>query len=359
MTQPLNQAPTTDANQTAPRRPVAALAMAPELPARLFDRAQLQRLADLVDLREPVLDLNTPGLQSPGANPLTPEQQQNLAQVEVLVACWGAPRLDAELLAQMPELRAMIYAAGSIREVMTRQAYQRGITISSGADINALPVAEYVLGCILLAGKRVFALDQEYRQTGQLRPPSALRPGWGNYGNTVGIISASRIGRRVIELLGPFDIEVLLWDPTDIEPIEGVRQVGLDELLTSSDIVSIHAPSLPQTRGLIGRRELSLMGDGTTLINTSRGALLDQDALLAELEQQRIHAIIDVTEPDPLPSGHPLFSAPNLVLTPHIAGTDGNELGRMGAAAIDEVERFTRGEPFVRGIEQSAFDRMA
>ena len=156
-------------------------------------------------------------------------------------------------------------------------------------------------------------------------------------------------------------MDVLVWDPTlgEDEVIEGARRVELDELLSTSDVVSVHAPAIPETDGLIGRSELALLPSGATIINTARGSVIDQQALLDELYARRIHAVIDVTDPDVLPPGHPLFAAPNLVLTPHIAGSQGVELYRLGDAAIIETERFARGEPFLHDVAQPAFARLA
>lgn len=325
------------------RRPRAALAMTPDLPELLFGADYAARFAPTVELLGPLEDV-------------TPGQWE---QIEVLIGCWGAPELDADLLSRMPQLRGMVYAAGSVRGIMTSEAYERGVRISSGADANAVPVAEFTLAAILLAGKRAFAIDEEYRRTQQYRPASTAHERWGNFGTRVGIISASRIGRRVIELLAPFDVEVLVWDPTLQHDIDGATRVGLDELLSTSDVVSLHAPSLPETRGMLGERELALLPDGATLINTARGALIDQDALVRELNARRIHAVIDVTEPDVLPAGHPLFAAPNLTLTPHIAGSQGSELRRLGDAAFDELQRFTRGEAFRHDVSETQFALLA
>ena len=152
------------------------------------------------------------------------------------------------------------------------------------------PVAEYTLAAILFANKRVFQLNQFYRQHKENRAPwTREAPEVGNYHKTVGIVGASHVGRLVIDYLKPFDLRVLLYDPyvTPLAARElGANKVGLSELLSGSDVVSLHAPLLKDTQHMIGARELSLMRDHSTLINTARGGLLDQDALLAELGQR-------------------------------------------------------------------------
>jgi phosphoglycerate dehydrogenase-like enzyme len=324
---------------TTSHRPQATLAMDPHLVNNLFTPEALAHLKILVHLQDGVISES-----STAGNDLT--------ATEILIGGWGCPVLDAELLGRMPLLSTVVYTAGTIKGFATDDLFARGVSVSSGADTNALPVAEYTLATILLAGKRVFEIDAEYRATGNYRPIAANPRQWGNYGLTVGIVSASRIGRRVIELLAPFDINVLLYDP--IHTIPGVESVDFDYLLANSDVVSLHAPELPETRHMMDARALSLMPDGATLINTARGSLVDEEALLAELGALRLHAVVDVTDPDVLPAGSPWFTTPNLTLTPHIAGSQGNEMFRLGDAAVREVERVLAGLPLKHLVQQGA-----
>jgi phosphoglycerate dehydrogenase-like enzyme len=114
--------------------------------------------------------------------------------------------------------------------------------------------------------------------------------------------------------------------------------------MATSDVVSVHAPELPETRHLVSAERLAAMRPGAVLINTARGSLVDTQALVEQLEAGRISAVLDVTDPEPLPPGHPLLSLPNAFVTPHVAGAQGTELRRLTDLAIDEVERFTRAE---------------
>jgi phosphoglycerate dehydrogenase-like enzyme len=268
-----------------------------------------------------------------------------LEDAEVLVTGWGAPRLDEELLAQVPRLRAVVHTAGTVKSFVTPAVWERGIQVSSAATSNARPVAEYTLAMILLAGKRVLdaaAMYDRHRSFSGWSLPSPL----GNNGLVLGIVGASRTGRQVLRLLEPFDIEVLLYDPwvdaADARAL-GTTAVSLDELLGRSDVVSLHAPALPETYRMIGRRELALMQDASTLVNTARGQLVDTGALTREVTDGRLRAVLDVTDPEPLPEDHPLFGAPGVLLTPHVAGSLGNELRRLGMSAVGEVERLAAG----------------
>jgi phosphoglycerate dehydrogenase-like enzyme len=135
--------------------------------------------------------------------------------------------------------------------------------------------------------------------------------------------------------------------------------VPLDDLMAAADVVTVHAPSLPSTRHLLDARRLALMRDGATLVNTARGALVDHAALIAELRTGRLSAVLDVTEPEPLPPDSPLFDLPNVVLTPHIAGALGTEVRRLGDAAVAEVARYAAGEPFAHPLTAADLDRVA
>lgn len=272
----------------------------------------------------------------------------DLADVEVLLTGWGCPPLDESVLDRATNLRAVIHTAGSVKHHVTQACWDRGIVVSSAVEENALPVAEYTLGAILFSQKRVLEVSHAYKAIRGHVAWAAAYPSMGNYRRTVGIVGASRIGRRVIELLRPFDIDVVLADPT-IDKGQalglGATLVELDALMATSDTVSLHAPSLPETAGLIDRGRLALMQDGAVLINTARGALVDEAALTDELVSGRLHAVIDVTEADVLAADSPLWDLPNVLLTPHMAGSMGAELARLGDHALDELERWVAGEP--------------
>lgn len=284
-----------------------------------------------------------------------------LASTEFLITGWGCQPITEAVLDAAPRLRAILHTAGSVKSLLSPGCWERGLAITSAAAANAVPVAEYTLAAILLAGKNVFRLRDQYHATRHFTL-AEVQPGVGNYGRTVGLIGASRIGRRVIELLRPFDLEVCLFDPyVDAATAAelGVRLVDLDTLLRTCDVVSVHAPANPQTDRLIGPEQLALMRDGATLINTARGSLVDTDALIRHLAAGRLYAVLDVTDPEPLPADSPLWELPNTFLTPHIAGSHGNELARMGDCVIDELERFLDGRPFAYAIAASDLDRVA
>ncbi|MFJ6181976.1 hydroxyacid dehydrogenase [Streptomyces sp. NPDC092295] len=326
-------------------RPRAALAMKPDAAAAVLGPETLAALGAVCELTPPpVLDDFT-----------TDRARATLADVEILVTGWGCPPLDQAVLDLAPRLRAVAHTAGTIRGHITEACWERGIEVSSAAAANALPVAEYTVAMILLSGKRALERARDYRGARDRDDWLGMDGAVGNYGRTVGILSASLIGRRVIELLRPYDFRVLLHDPyvSDEEAAAlGVRPVGLGELFAHSDTVSVHTPLLPATRGLVSRELLTSMRPDGVLINTARGAVVDQDALTDVLGEKLIRAVLDVTEPETLPPDHPLWTCENALITPHLAGSQGNETRRLADLAVGEVERWAAGDGFAHPVRR-------
>ncbi|MRG59224.1 hydroxyacid dehydrogenase [Agromyces sp. CFH 90414] len=334
-------------------RPRGLVVMGPTHFGDLFDGPRLDRLRALADLRGP--------LPARGFDEVAVRDE--LAQAEVLITGWGSPPVTADVLGAAPRLRAVFHAGGSVKRHIDAAGWARGLVVTSAATANATPVAEFALATILLEGKRTWRYIQGYRahrdgDDGWRRgiPPAI------NLGGTVGLVGLSRVGRRVAELLRPFDLTVLVADPTvaDVEAAAlDARLVPLDDLLREADIVSLHAPELPETRGLLDRRRLGLLRDGSVLINTARGALIDHDALVDACRSGRIRAVLDVTDPEPLPASSPLYDLPSVQLTPHIAGAMHGETHRLADSTLDDLERFTQGLPLRWAVDSVALDLLA
>jgi phosphoglycerate dehydrogenase-like enzyme len=274
-----------------------------------------------------------------------------LAEAEVIFSGWGAPRMDEEFLAAAPKLRAVFYGAGSIRSFTTDAFWARGIAVSSAYAMNAVPVAEYTLAAILFSLKRGWHFCLETRRRGAYPPRSAVP---GAYGSTVGLVSLGMIGRLVRERLRPFDVDVIAFDPF-VTPEQAtaldVEMVSLEEVFRRSDVVSLHTPWLKETEDMVRREHFAAMRAGATFINTARGAVVREADLIAVMaEREDLTAVLDVTWPEPPVPGSPLYSLPNVVLTPHIAGSMNRECRRMGRCMIDEFDRWARGEPTKWGI---------
>lgn len=281
-----------------------------------------------------------------------------LARAEVLVTGWGAAPI-APHASRLPALRAVVHTAGTVKHLVTPELMRDGVAVSTATAVNAQPVAEFATAAIVFALKRVPAAMDHYRRTKLKRVGDDFPTAIGAHGATVGLIGASRVARAMKPWLELLEVDVLISDPyLDAAGAAalGWEQVELDELLRRSDVVSLHAPSTPETAGMIGAEQLAAMKDGATFINTARGALLDHDALAREAASGRLDAMLDVTHPEPLPADHPLWNLPNVWITPHIAGSSGNEVRRLGDSAIDEVERFVAGAPFERPVELATWE---
>jgi phosphoglycerate dehydrogenase-like enzyme len=326
------------------RKPKALLLMNRGTLDDQFDVSRLERLAQLVELETPAW---TESLDEAGLT-------ARLSEVEILITSWGVPRLDASRLDRMPRLRAVFHCAGSVRSFVSEDLWNRGILVTNGADANAIPVAEFTFASILLAGKKAQFLANDARVNREDWSYSSARGELGNIGRTIGVVGFSRIGRRVVNLVQQLqDVTCLVADPyADPLTVEaaGGRLVELEQLLGESDVVSIHAPALPQTHHMIGAAQLALLKNHATLINTARGSLVDTAALEAACSTGRIHAVLDVTEPEPLPAGSVLYDLPNVVLTPHIAGSLGTETRRMSDIALDELERYLTGKDLLAEV---------
>ena len=258
---------------------------------------------------------------------------------------WEVARLDADVLAAAPRLRAMAHMGSSVGRFVSDALWERGIQVTSAGPALARDVAETTLGLMIVGMKRIWPLGQQVREGGWR--DSAYWPSRELHGKTVGIVGASQVGRHVIELLRPFGVQVLLCDPYVAEEEAGqlgAEKVEMDELASRADVVSLHAPGKADTHHLLSAGRLVLMKDDALLINTARGTLIDEAALIKELSKGRFFAFLDVTDPEPPAASSPLRHLDNVVVTPHLAGCIEN-CGRMGEMAVEELRRFFAGEP--------------
>jgi phosphoglycerate dehydrogenase-like enzyme len=282
-----------------------------------------------------------------------------LEELEVIFGTWGMMRLSESQLDRLPSLRALFYAAGSVG-YFAPPLLRRGIVVTSSAAANAIPVAEFTLGQILLANKGYFRNAVEYRTTNDFRNAFI---GDGNYGAVVALLGAGQVGRKVIALLRHFKLRVVVFDPflSEAEAKSlGVEKVELAEAFARGAIVSNHLADLPATFGLINGVLLSSMPANATFINTGRGRTVNHEDLARVLSARLdLSALLDVTAPEVLPKASPLWSLPNVHISSHIAGSKGSEVGRMADLAIEEFGRWSRGEPLHYSVTLEALERMA
>lgn len=282
-----------------------------------------------------------------------------LTRADYLLGSWGIPKLTDEFLAGAPRLRAVCYAAGTVKGFVTPASWARGIAVTTAMHANAVPVAEVSVALITLANKSWFQAIAAMKQARKWVQPA--HPG--NYRTTVGLIGFGAIGRLVAERLRGMELDVQVYDP--FAKPEAVAALGcrlqpdLVELARSSQVVSLHAPNIPQTRHMLAAPFFQAMRDGACFINTARGAIVDEPALLAELRTGRICAHLDVTDPEPPVADSPLWELPNVWLTPHLAGSSSGEIRRMGTLAIDECLRLIAGQPARFPVTEAMLATMA
>lgn len=283
-----------------------------------------------------------------------------LAGVDVIFSGWGAPVLDEGFLAQAPKLQAFFYGAGSVRYCVTDAVWARNIIVTSAYAANAVPVSEFTLAAVLFGLKHVWPFARGAAVMGRFPARTGVP---GAYGSTVGLVSLGMIGRRVAERLKALDVKVLAYDPflaaADARALN-VQSVSLEAVFREADVVSLHTPLLPQTRGLITGQHIASMKEGATFINTARGAVVRETEMIEVLRRRPdLTAMLDVTDPEPPPPGSPMYSLPNVMLTPHLAGSVDAECRRMGRYMVDELGRFLGGKPLHWQITRELAARLA
>ncbi len=262
---------------------------------------------------------------------------------------WRTPSL-AGILRDEPSVRFVAHTAGSVRHLVPDDLHARGIRLSQAAAMIADAVAEFAVAQMLLCLRHLHTADRALHAGGWHDDPERFREG-GLLGNkTVGIVGVGRVGRDVIHLLRAFGSAILVYDPM-LAPEDaarlGAEPVALDALMGRSDIVTLHAPVLPQTERMITRAHFARMRDGAVFVNAGRAILTDEDALYDELTSGRISAALDVFDTEPLPPDSRWRTVPNALITPHIAGHTRDTHLAQGRAMIEEIRRFLHSEPLL------------
>lgn len=283
-----------------------------------------------------------------------------MQEAEILIAGWASPQINGAMLDIAPNLKLVAHLGATVKYLIEPEIWQRGVSVTAAVEAVAHPVVEFTMAAIVFAGKKVLQQAQKYGQRSQDGIDSS-RIDIGLMNQCIGIIGASRVGLPVIDRLRQLDVEVLVYDPffsRQHAATLGAEKTSLEDLLRRSDVISLHAPITEETKGMIDDDALSLIRDGATLINTARGVLVDETALIKHLETGRISAMLDVTYPEPPVPGSPFYSLPNVLLTPHIAGPIGSERQRMVDAIVIDIERYTSGKPLLGQVDLSAISRL-
>lgn len=293
------------------------------------------------------------------ANELTEEELKELVKdVDAIVTSWGAPPITPAVIDNAPKLRFIGHAAGSIKHIVPEEAISKGIVVTNAARVMGLGVGEMNL-TYMLAALRSLVQFQENKKVHKWVKNYPIR---GLFYQTVGVVGLGNTAKEMLKLLKPFECNVLAYDPflsDEVVQSLGATKVSLDEVMGRSTIICMHAPILPETRNMIGAEELALIQDGAIFINTARGWLIDHDALVEEAKKGRFQICLDVTVPEPLPSDHPLWDMPNVMITPHIAGPTPDRRRDMGMDIAEKLEAFLKGEQLKDIIDLRRYQTMA
>lgn len=286
--------------------------------------------------------------------------------VEYVFSTWSMPggSEDKDDFAKFfPSCKALFYAAGSVK-YFADHWLDKGIKIFSAFAANAIPVAEFTVAQILLANKGYFQAMRGFKNPDSHKPTNDLsRAHCGNYDANVGIVGAGMIGKRVIELLKPYKLNILIYDEFINEEQAkelGGTKVTLNEIFEKCDIVSNHLANVPETVGIFKKEHFKMMKENATFINTGRGAQVCEDDMISVLKERNdICALLDVTIDEPPADDSQLYTLENVFLTPHIAGSQANEVQRMSELVVDQFENLLSGKETNYEITKEKLAKMA
>ena len=292
----------------------------------------------------------------------TEDDLGELAGVEYIFSTWGMPVLTREQIAEyMPKLKAVFYAAGSVQS-FARPFLERGVRVFSAWQANAVPVAECAVSEILLSTKGFWYLAGLTKKN-YSAAHEELNKFCGNFGAKVGILGYGAIAKIVVRELKRHDIEVYVSAPDFTEEDEkatGAIKSDMKYIFENCCVISNHIADNPRTKGIINAELIAGLKPYSTFINTARGAQVDESALIKKLKSDpSVTALLDVTFPEPPEKGSELYTLPNCILTPHFAGSSGQEVHRMAQYMIEEAERLLGGEQLRYEVVAEMLERMA
>ena len=286
--------------------------------------------------------------------------KQVISDATIAITSWGNGEFSEDILDTCPNLKIIAHGAGSVKPIVSDAIWERGIRVVSSANIMSGGVSDTALGFTIAASKHFFTLNDNIHAGGWDEGRENVKE---LFELTVGVVGAGWAGRRYIELLKSFDVDIILYDPYITEEKGrslGAKKANFDTLLTESDIISIHAPSIPETHHMFNRDTLAKMKKDAVLINTARGSLIDEVALYEHMKAGNLkYACLDVFEPEPPSKDNPLRTLPNCIMTPHLAGQANNGLKKIGKHVCEEIERILAGEQPICEITQEMLATMA
>lgn len=317
--------------------------------ARVYALGRKEKVGNLFDVYETTITSENIG-----------EHIGALHDLDVIFSTWGMFPVEEKYLDQMPHLKAVFYAAGTVKG-FAEPFLTRGIQVISAADANGEFVADYAASQIQLAAMgffhnlRVDCFNARAFHQGV--------PCTGLFGIRVGLIGAGLIGRRTIEKLRLPEIEICVYDPylsKEEEEKLQVTKLSLEEIFATCQVVSNHAPNIPETENMLKKDHFLSMLPGSTFINTGRGHTVDEPAMIEALKDRPdVVALLDVTYPEPPAEDSPLFRMKNIYHTSHIAGSKGNEVVHMADLCLKEAQKFLNGEPLQYSVSLEKLKIMA
>lgn len=321
-----------------------------EITKKLFSEESILKIRDLG-----MLTINEQG------GPPSPELVKELIKdADAAITSWGCPPFTEDMLEGADNLKVIIHAAGSVKEIAQAPVWRRGIRVANSAEPLGKGVAETALGLTISSMKNIWKLSRSIAAGGWSEGSEEIRE---LYDVNIGVVGAGYAGRHYIKLLQNFEVNVLLSDPAvsgEQAAALGARKVSFEELLGHSDVVSIHAPSLPGTYHMFNRDTLKLMKKDAVLINTARGALVDETALYMHMLDGNLkYACLDVTDPEPPLKENPLRGLDNVIMTPHLAGLANNGRKRIGRHVALELAGFINGKRMNGEVTEEMLGRNA
>ena len=317
----------------------------------VYSAEMQKKLAEELDFIEPLKSMDD--LEA---------RKEELQKVDYIFSTWGMLPLTKEQITEyFPNLKSVFYAAGTV-QYFARPFLELGISVHSAWRANGVPVSEVTVSQIILANKGFFRRRVRSREEWTNHDPHYIYPG--NYGTKIGLLGAGMIGSRVIELLRPYNFEVLVYDPflaDERAEALGVKKASLEEIFETCHVISNHIANLPETQGIISRDLLSRMQDNAVFINTGRAAQVDMEALIDEMKAKPNRlALLDVTDPEEPPrEDRPLYGIENIFITPHIAGSIGYETHRLVDFMYEEYKAVSSGKSPKHSVSIEMLETMA
>jgi len=293
-----------------------------------------------------------------GANYTEEELREKIRDIDVCITGWGVPKFTARVLENANRLKLIAHTAGTVANFVSDELYAKGVRVVSANKVFAESVAEAVIG-YLLAVLRDIPYYVNMMKSGGWKTEDFYNRGL--LDQTVGLVGFGEIPRYLVSMLKPFRVKVKAFDKfVGAEEMAkyGVEKVDIEDIFASCPIISIHLPATQETYHMIDRRLLKLIQDDAILINTARGSVIDENALIEELKLNRFKVVLDVYEREPLPDDSPLRKMDNALLIPHMGGPTVDRRKYATLAILDDIDNFINNRPLVHEITAERAARM-